>query len=101
MLLAWRFEPSRFFLKGKVRHEKTSYIHKHAVWEEVKSGVKWTQKKKIENNKTSVSHLLQIQKSIFQPDSFSFERNNEYIKTYLLDFLHLLRFIILLLFVLK
>ena len=29
MLLALRFEPTRFFLKGKVRQEKTSYIHKH------------------------------------------------------------------------
>ena len=35
MLLALCFEPSRFFLKGKERPEKTSYIHKHTVREEI------------------------------------------------------------------
>ena len=33
--MALRFEPSRFFLKGKVRQKKTSYIHKHTVGGEV------------------------------------------------------------------
>ena len=31
MLMALHFEPSRFFLKSKVRQKKTSYIHKHTV----------------------------------------------------------------------
>ena len=35
MLTAFPFEPSRFFLKGKVRQNKISYIHKHTVREEV------------------------------------------------------------------
>ena len=29
MLMALRFEPSRFFLKGKVRQKKPGYKHKH------------------------------------------------------------------------
>ena len=29
MLMALRFEPSRFFLKGKVTQKQTSYKHKH------------------------------------------------------------------------
>ena len=35
MLMALRFEPSRFFLKGKVTQKQTSYKHKHTVREEV------------------------------------------------------------------
>ena len=37
MLMALRFEPSRFFLKGKVTQKQTSYMykHKHALREEV------------------------------------------------------------------
>ena len=35
MLMALRFEPSRFFLKGKLRQKKTSCIYKHTVREEV------------------------------------------------------------------
>ena len=35
MLMALSFEPGRFFLKGKVRQKKTSYIHKHTVRVEV------------------------------------------------------------------
>ena len=35
MLMALRFEPSRFFLKVKVIQKKTSYIHKNTVREEV------------------------------------------------------------------
>ena len=35
MLMALYFEPSRFFLKGKVRQKKPSYVHKHTVREEV------------------------------------------------------------------
>ena len=33
MLMALRFEPSRFFLKGKVTQKQTSYKHKHTVRE--------------------------------------------------------------------
>ena len=29
--MALRFEPSRFFLKGKVTQKQTSYKHKHTV----------------------------------------------------------------------
>ena len=47
MLMALRFEPSRFFLKGKVTQKQTSYKHL-TVREEVSHGVKWTQKKKIQ-----------------------------------------------------
>ena len=35
MLMALRFEPSRFFLKGKVAQKQTSYGHKHTAREEV------------------------------------------------------------------
>ena len=35
MLMALRFEPSRFFLKGKVTQKQTSYKHKHPLREEV------------------------------------------------------------------
>ena len=35
MLMALRFEPSRFFLKGKVTQKQTSYKRKHTVREEV------------------------------------------------------------------
>ena len=31
MLMALRFEPIRFFLKGKVTQKQTSYKHKHTV----------------------------------------------------------------------
>ena len=34
VLLALPSEPSRFFLKGKVRQKNTSYIHTHTVGEE-------------------------------------------------------------------
>ena len=34
--MALRFEPSRFFLKGKVTQKQTSYKHKHTVREEVR-----------------------------------------------------------------
>ena len=34
MLMALRFEPSRFFLKGKVTQKQTSYKHKHTVRED-------------------------------------------------------------------
>ena len=33
--MALRFEPSRFFLKGKVTQKQTSYKHEHTVREEV------------------------------------------------------------------
>ena len=33
--MALRFEPSRFFLKGKVTQKQTSYIHKYTVREKV------------------------------------------------------------------
>ena len=32
MLMALRFEPSRFFLKGKVTQKQTSYKHKHIIF---------------------------------------------------------------------
>ena len=35
MLMALRFEPSRFFLKGKVTQKQTSYKNKHTLREEV------------------------------------------------------------------
>ena len=35
MLMALRFEPSRFFLKGKVTQKQTRYKHKHTLREEV------------------------------------------------------------------
>ena len=35
MLMALRFEPSRFFLKGKVTQKQTNYKHKHTLREEV------------------------------------------------------------------
>ena len=35
MLMALRFEPIRFFLKGKVRQKKQVCIHKHTVRAEV------------------------------------------------------------------
>ena len=31
MLMALRFEPGRFFLKGKVTQKQTSYKHKHTL----------------------------------------------------------------------
>ena len=40
MLMAWRFEPSRFFLKGKVTQKQTSYKHKHTLREEVSQVLK-------------------------------------------------------------
>ena len=50
MLLALRFEPSRFFLKGKV-----AYIHKHTVSEEVNH---W-------NLKTKLTPLVQFEHPSF------------------------------------
>ena len=51
--MALRFEPSRFFLKGKVTQKQTSYKHKHTVREEV------SKKKRIQK----ILFILQKRKS--------------------------------------
>ena len=51
ILMASRFEPSRFFLKGKVRQKKTSYVHKHTVREEVSQA--WNEHKRRRYTKQS------------------------------------------------
>ena len=49
--MALRFEPSRFFLKGKVTQKQTSYKHKHTVREEVSQV--WNEHKR----RTFILHL--------------------------------------------